>query len=57
MAVLTPMGRDIPQDHLLLEAGRAEKRLARVRRDAAARHAISGRAEKQERQVSRRLDE
>ena len=41
------MGRDIPQDHLLLEAGRAEKRLARVRRDAPARHAISGRTKKQ----------
>jgi len=56
MAVLTPMGRDIPQDHLLLEAGRAEKRLARVRRDAPARHAISGRTKKQE-SIVRRLDE
>ena len=39
------------------ESGRAEKRLARVRSNASPRHAISGRAEKQERRRSRRLDE
>ena len=39
------------------ESGRAEKRLARVPSNAPTRHAISGRAEKQERQLSRRLDE